>query len=140
MNTNILFPAKFRKIAYFLILSIIVFAIIDINFLHLNLNDNIESFLSEFSTALMCLSLFLIQYTKYSDDDEMLMHIRLNTAIFSLLVSIFYLIFSSIANTFIFDGDTYEIPASQIIMFMLLFQISIFQMKRYSLKKELSKE
>jgi len=140
MNTNILFPAKFRKIAYVLILSIIAFAIIDIKFLHLSLNNNLESFLSELSTALMCLSLFLIQFTKYPDDDEMLMEIRLKLMLHALMVATLYLIISPIMEYFIFEGERQEIPASQIIMFMLFYQILIFQMKRYSLKKELKKE
>lgn len=89
---------------------------------------------------LICLSLFGIQFSKYKDDDEMMLEIRLKLVINALLVGIFYLIISPLVDKFIFNDTIQEIKAAQIIMFMLLYQIFMFQMKRYSLKKELSKE
>ena len=88
----------------------------------------------------MCLSLFLIQFTRYSDDDEMLMEIRLKLLLNALLVGIIYLIISPLIDLYIFKDKVQEIRAGQIIMFMLFYQIFMFQMKRYSLRKELKED
>ena len=90
--------------------------------------------------GLFCLALFFIQFSKYKEDDEMLLDIRLKLILQSFITAILYLIISPFVDLLIFNGDIVEIPALKIIMFMLLYQIIMFQMKRYSLKKELAKE
>jgi len=140
MNTNILFPAKARFLSYGIIALLIVLGIVGNQLGLRDLNDELKSLFFQITTGLMCLSLFLIQFSRYPEDDEMLMEIRLKLILHAMFVGTLYLIISPIIQYFIFQDKLEEIPASQIIMFMLLYQILIFQLKRYSLKKELAKE
>lgn len=140
MNTNFLFPAKARVLAYFIIAITIVLAVLDSQLGLTDLYEELNDLFFHLSTGLMCFSCFLIQFSKYPEEDEMLMEIRLKLVLNALLVATLYLIISPIMEYFIFQDKIQEIPASQIIMFMLLYQILMFQMKRYSLKKELAKE
>ena len=140
MKTNILFPAKVRKFAYALLIIVIIFIIVVGSFNLFKDAIQTKQLLKNTLMPLICLSLFGIQFSKYKDDDEMMLEIRLKLVINALLVGIFYLIISPLVDKFIFNDTIQEIKAAQIIMFMLLYQIFMFQIKRYSLKKELSKE
>lgn len=140
MNTNILFPAKLRKLAYAILVLIFAFIIIAGQ---LNLLDNepqTKLLIKSILMSLICLSLFFIQFSKYKDDDEMMLEIRLRLVMNALLFGTLYLIVSPILEFFVFDDEIQEIKAGQIIMVLLFYQILMFQMKRYSLKKELSEE
>lgn len=140
MNTNILFPAKARLLSYGIIALLIVLGIVGNQLGLRDLNEELKSLFFQITAALLCLSLFLIQFSKYPEDDEMLMEIRLKLILDAMFIGTLYLIISPIVQYFIFQDKLEEIPAIQIILFMLLYQILIFQMKRYSLKKELTKE
>lgn len=140
MNTNILFPAKVRKFAFCILLIIFTFILIAGQ---LNLLDNepqTKLLVKSILMSLICLSLFFIQFSKYKDDDEMMLEIRLRLVMNALLFGTLYLIVSPILEFFVFDDEIQEIKAGQIIMVLLFYQILMFQMKRYSLKKELSEE
>lgn len=140
MNTNILFPAKARLLSYGIIALLIVLGIVSNQLGLRDLNEELKSLFFQITAGLLCLSLFLIQFSKYPEDDEMLLEIRLKLILHAMFVGTLYLIISPIVQYFIFQDKLEEIPAIQIILFMLLYQILIFQMKRYSLKKELTKE
>lgn len=140
MNTNILFPAKARLLSYGIIALLIVLGIVGNQLGLRDLNEELKSLFFQITAGLLCLSLFLIQFSKYPEDDEMLMEIRLKLILDAMFIGTLYLIISPIVQYFIFQDKLEEIPAIQIILFMLLYQILIFQMKRYSLKKELTKE
>jgi hypothetical protein len=140
MNTNILFPAKARLLSYGIIALLIVLGIVGNQLGLRDLNEELKSLFFQITTGLLCLSLFLIQFSKYPEEDEMLLEIRLKLILHTMFIGTLYLIISPIVQYFIFQDKLEEIPASQIILFMLLYQILIFQMKRYSLKKELAKE
>lgn len=140
MNTNILFPAKARLLSYGIIALLIVLGIVGNQLGLRDLNEELKSLFFQITAGLLCLSLFLIQFSKYPEDDEMLLEIRLKLILHAMFVGTLYLIISPIVQYFIFQDKLEEIPAIQIILFMLLYQILIFQMKRYSLKKELTKE
>ena len=140
MNTNILFPAKTRIVAYALIILTIILSVLFQNFIDLNLNSVYKAFFKNMSMGLFCLALFFVQFSKYPEDDEMLLDIRLKLVAQALIAIIFYLIISPIIDLVLFDGDISETSALKIILFMLLYQIILFQLKRYSLKKELAKE
>lgn len=140
MNTNILFPAQTRIIAYALILITIIISAVFQNVIDIDQQSVYGPFFKNFSMGLFCLALFFIQFSKYKDDDEMLIEIRLKFVLQSLFTGILYLVISSIVDLVIFDNDIIEIPALKIILFMLLYQILLFQLKRYSLKKELAQE
>lgn len=140
MNTNILFPAKARLLSYGIIALLIVLGIVSNQLGLRDLNEELKSLFFQITAGLLCLSLFLIQFSKYPEDDEMLLEIRLKLILGAMFIGTLYLIISPIVQYFIFQDKLEEIPASQIILFMLLYQILIFQMKRYSLKKELTKE
>lgn len=137
MNTNILFPAKLRYIAYGILIFLIAFIFIAGSLNLLEQKPEIKILAKNILIALICLSLFLIQFTRYTDDDEMLMEIRLKLVLNALLVGTIYLIISPLVDYYIFSDDVQEIKAGQIIMFMLLYQIFMFQLKRFSLRKEL---
>lgn len=140
MNTNILFPPKVRKFAFCILLIIFTFIIIagQFNLLHDELQTKL--LVKNILMSLICLCLFLIQFSKYKDDDEMMLEIRLKLVMNALLFGTLYLIVSPIMDYFIFQDDIEEIRAGQIIMVLMFYQILMFQMKRYSLKKELAKE
>ncbi len=138
MNTNILFSAKLRTVAFVLIIAIIAFMVIAGSLDLFSNEPETKQLLKNILMPLMCLALFLIQFSKYKDDDEMMLEIRLKLVMHALLVGTLYLIFSPILDYFIFNDEIQEIKAGQIIMVMLFFQIFMFQMKRYSLRKELS--
>ena len=140
MNTNILFPAKARLLSYGIIALLIVLGIVGNQLGLRDLNEELKSLFFQITAALLCLSLFLIQFSKYPEDDEMLMEIRLKLILGAMFIGTLYLIISPIVQYFIFQDKLEEIPAIQIILFMLFYQILFFQMKRYSLKKELTKE
>lgn len=140
MNTNILFPAKARLLSYGIIALLIVLGIVSNQLGLRDLNEELKSLFFQITAGLLCLSLFLIQFSKYPEDDEMLLEIRLKLILDAMFIGTLYLIISPIVQYFIFQDKLEEIPAIQIILCMLLYQILIFQMKRYSLKKELTKE
>ena len=139
MTTNILFPSKFRLCAFAIILLLILSAVLSKVFNWTIADEQLKELVFFISNGLMCLALFLIQFSRYSDDDEMLMEIRLKLVLGALLVAIIYLIIAPLLEYFVFKDEVSEIPASQIIMVMLFFQIFMFQMKRYALRKELRK-
>lgn len=140
MNTNILFPAKARLLSYGITALLIVLGIVSNQLGLRDLNEELKSLFFQITAGLLCLSLFLIQFSKYPEDDEMLLEIRLKLILGAMFIGTLYLIISPIVQYFIFQDKLEEIPAIQIILFMLLYQILFFQMKRYSLKKELTKE
>ncbi len=140
MNTNILFPAKLRKFAFCILLIIFAFIIIAGQLNLLANEPQIKLLVKSILMSLICLSLFFIQFSKYKDDDEMMLEIRLRLVMNALLFGTLYLIISPILEFFVFDDEIQEIKAGQIIMVLLFYQILMFQMKRYSLKKELSEE
>lgn len=140
MNNKILFPSKTRIVAFVLIIATILLSVAFQNFIDLDQHSIYRPFFKNLSMGLFCLALFFIQFSKYKEDDEMLLDIRLKLILQSFITAILYLIISPFVDLLIFNGDIVEIPALKIIMFMLLYQIIMFQMKRYSLKKELAKE
>lgn len=139
MTTNILFPSKFRLCAFAIILLLILSAVLSKVFNWTIADEQLKELVFFISNGLMCLALFLIQFSRYSDDDEMLMEIRLRLVLSALLVAIIYLVIAPLLEFFVFKDEVSEIPASQIIMVMLFFQIFMLQMKRYALRKELRK-
>ncbi|WLD23414.1 hypothetical protein NU10_11950 [Flavobacterium dauae] len=139
MNTNVLFPAKFRKLAYAILVLIFAFIITAGQLNLLSSEPQTKILVKSILMAVITLSLFIIQFSKYKDDDEMMLEIRLKLVMNALLFGTLYLIISPIMNYFIFKDDIEEIGAGQIIMVLMFYQIFMFQMKRYSLKKELNK-
>ena len=140
MNTNILYPAKFRKLAYAILLLTFTFIIIAGQLKLLSDEPQTKILVKSILMAVITLSLFIIQFSKYKDDDEMMLEIRLKLVMNALLFGTLYLIISPIMDYFIFQDDIEEIRGGQIIMVLMFYQILMFQMKRYSLKKELAKE
>lgn len=140
MNTNILFSAKLRKLAYAILALIFAFIITAGQLNLLSSEPQTKILVKSVLMAVITLALFIIQFSKYKDDDEMMLEIRLKLVMNALLFGTLYLIISPIMEYFIFKDDIEEIRAGQIIMVLMFYQILMFQMKRYSLKKELSKE
>lgn len=140
MNTNILFPAKFRKLAYTILVIIFAFIIIAGQLNLLNDEPQIKILVKSILMAVIALALFIIQFSKYKDDDEMMLEIRLKLVMNALLFGTLYLVISPIMEYFIFQDDIEEIKAGQIIMVLMFYQILMFQMKRYSLRKELKED
>lgn len=141
MNTNILFPVKFRKLAYAILLLIFTFIIIagQLNLLS-DEPPQTKILVKSILMPVITLSLFIIQFSRYKDDDEMMLEIRLKLVMNALFFGTLYLIISPILNYFIFQDAIEEISGGQILMVLMFYQILMFQMKRYSLKKEVSEE
>ncbi|MBA5792617.1 hypothetical protein H1R17_01105 [Flavobacterium sp. xlx-214] len=138
MKTNILFPAKVRKAAFALIILVFGVAILNNNFQLIQVSAHYDAVIGHTLIGLICLALFFIQFSKYPEDDEMLMAIRLKLALNALLVGIVFIIISPLMDSFVFNEDVKDLKAGQVMIFILLYQIVLFQMKRYSLKKELT--
>ncbi len=139
MNTNFLFPSKFRTFGLCLIVVPILVAVL-LRIIDANSTVDVKILVKEVSQSLICLGLFFMIYSKYKDDDEMLYSIRLQITVQSLFMAIIYLIISPLIDFFIFkDGVNPQSPI-KIIMFVLIFQNILFHYKRYQLKKELNEE
>lgn len=139
MNSNFLFPKRIKWIGLFLIVAPISIVVI-LKLLNLEPNFHKKNFIQNNMTGLMCLGLFLMFFSRYSEDDEMLMQVRLNLTQFSLFFGVIYLILSPYGDYVFGNKIASEIGASQFLMTILIFQNILFQWKRYMLKKELNEE
>jgi len=138
MNTNFLFPAKFKTFGICLIaVPILVAALLKL--LNADFTVDIKTLVKTLSQALICLGMFFMIYSKYKDDDEMLYMIRLQITVQSLFMAIIYLLINPLMDFFIFKDEINPQSAIQIIMFVLIYQNILFHYKRYQLKKELTK-
>lgn len=139
MNTNFLFPSKFKTFGICLIVLPILAAII-FRLLNADFTVDVKTLINTVSQSLLCLGMFFMIYSKYKDDDEMLYMIRLQITVQSLFIAIIYLIISPLIDFFIFKDEINPQSAIKIIMFLLIWQNLIFHSKRYQLKKELNEE
>jgi len=134
MNSNFLFPSKFKYLAIILFLIPVFCHLFDIVLLN---NDLVEKTLFEF---LVSCAFFLIVFSRYKDDDEMLYSIRLKTTVYSLLVGVFMLIGTPLWNYILWNQEyTYE-SAGGIIMTVLFFNTLFFFRERSKLKEALEDE
>lgn len=134
MNSNFLFPSKFKYLAIILFLIPVFCHLFDIVLLN---NDLVEKTLFEF---LVSCAFFLIVFSRYKDDDEMLYSIRLKTTVYSLLVGVFLLIGTPLWNYILWNQEyTYE-SAGGIIMTVLFFNTLFFFRERSKLKEALEDE
>ncbi|WLD23413.1 hypothetical protein NU10_11945 [Flavobacterium dauae] len=134
MNSNFLFPSKFKYLAIILFLIPVFCHLFDIVLLN---NDLVEKTLFEF---LVSCAFFLIVFSRYKDDDEMLYSIRLKTTVYSLLVGVFLLIGTPLWNYILWNQEyTYE-SAGGIIMTVLFFNTLFFFRERSKLKEVLEDE
>src|SRR6218665_2008076 len=93
MKTHLLFPASFKYISILFLAAPVFFYFFDITLF--NNNQFMEKTLFEF---LVSCAFFLIVFSKYKDDDEMLYSIRLKTTVYSLLIGVFLLIVRPLLN------------------------------------------
>ena len=138
MNANFLFPAKFKTFGICLIAIPILVAVL-LKLLNVDVTVDIKTLVKTLSQALICLGLFFMIYSRYKEDDEMLYMIRLQITVQSLFIAIIYLIISPLSDVVIFKDEIQPQSAIQIIMFVLIWQNLIFHLKRFQLKKELTK-
>ena len=139
MNTNFLFPSKFKILGVFLLVIPFITAIL-LKVLNFESTIYTADFIKIQFQAIMCLGLFFMIYSRYKDDDEMLYMIRLQITVQSLFMAIIYLILIPFMDFFVFKDEINPQSALQIIMFVLLWQNLIFHYKRYQLKKELNEK
>ena len=137
MNTNFLFPAKFKTYGALLIVLPVLLAVL-LRVLNADFSIDTKTLIKTVSQSVLCLGLFFMIYSKYKDDDEMLYMIRLQITVQSLFMAIIYLIVSPVSDVVIFEDEVQSQSAIQIIMFILIWQNLIFHYKRYQLKKELT--
>jgi len=135
MKTNLLFPASFKYISILFLATPVFCYFFDI--MLFNNNRFMEKTLFEF---LMSCAFFLIVFSKYKDDDEMLYSIRLKTTVYSLLIGVFLLIGRPLLNFILWNqAETYE-SAGGIISTVLFFNVLFFLRERNKLKEALSDE
>jgi len=135
MKTNLLFPASFKYISILFLATPVFCYFFDI--MLFNNNRFMEKTLFEF---LVSCALFLIVFSKYKDDDEMLYSIRLKTTVYSLLIGVFLLIGRPLLNFILWNqAETYE-SAGGIISTVLFFNVLFFLRERNKLKEALSDE
>jgi len=134
MNSNFLFPSKFKYLAIILFLIPVFCHLFDIVLLN---NDLVEKTLFEF---LVSVAFFLIVFSRYKDDDEMLYSIRLKTTVYSLLIGVFLLIARPLLNFILWNQvEMYE-SAGSIISTVLFFNVLFFLRERNKLKESLEDE
>ena len=135
MKTNLLFPASFKYISILFLATPVFCYFFDI--MLFNNNRFMEKTLFEF---LMSCAFFLIVFSKYKDDDEMLYSIRLKTTVYSLLIGVFLLIGRPLLNFILWNqAETYE-SAGGIISTVLFFNVLFFLRERNKLKEALTDE
>ncbi|MEG0917331.1 MAG: hypothetical protein RSF68_09995 [Myroides sp.] len=135
MKTYLLFPAGFKYISILFLATPVFFYFFDI--MLFNNNRFMEKTLFEF---LVSCAFFLIVFSKYKDDDEMLYSIRLKTTVYSLLIGVFLLIGRPLLNFILWNqAETYE-SAGGIISTVLFFNVLFFLRERNKLKEALSDE
>jgi len=135
MKTNLLFPASFKYISILFLATPVFCYFFDI--MLFNNNRFMEKTLFEF---LMSCAFFLIVFSKYKDDDEMLYSIRLKTTVYSLLIGVFLLIGRPLLNFILWNqAETYE-SAGSIISTVLFFNVLFFLRERNKLKEALTDE
>ena len=135
MKTNLLFPASFKYISILFLATPVFCYFFDI--MLFNNNRFMEKTLFEF---LVSCAFFLIVFSKYKDDDEMLYSIRLKTTVYSLLIGVFLLVGRPLLNFILWNqAETYE-SAGSIISTVLFFNVLFFLRERNKLKEALSDE
>lgn len=135
MKTNLLFPASFKYISILFLATPVFCYFFDI--MLFNNNRFMEKTLFEF---LVSCAFFLIVFSKYKDDDEMLYSIRLKTTVYSLLIGVFLLIGRPLLNFILWNqAETYE-SAGSIISTVLFFNVLFFLRERNKLKEALTDE
>jgi len=135
MKANLLFPASFKYISILFLATPVFCYFFDI--MLFNNNRFMEKTLFEF---LVSCAFFLIVFSKYKDDDEMLYSIRLKTTVYSLLIGVFLLIGRPLLNFILWNqAETYE-SAGGIISTVLFFNVLFFLRERNKLKEALSDE
>lgn len=135
MKTNLLFPASFKYISILFLATPVFCYFFDI--MLFNNNRFMEKTLFEF---LVSCAFFLIVFSKYKDDDEMLYSIRLKTTVCSLLIGVFLLIGRPLLNFILWNqAETYE-SAGGVISTVLFFNVLFFLRERNKLKEALSDE
>ena len=132
---HLLFPASFKYISILFLATPVFFYFFDITLF--NNNRFMEKKLFEF---LMSVAFFMIVFSRYKDDDEMLYSIRLKTTVYSLLIGVFLLIGSPLLNFILWNQvETYE-SAGSIISTVLFFNVLFFLRERNKLKESLTDE
>lgn len=135
MKTNLLFPASFKYISILFLATPVLCYFFDITLF--NNNRFMQKTLFEF---LASCAFFLIVFSKYKDDDEMLYSIRLKTTVYSLLIGVFLLIGRPLLNYILWNqAETYE-SAGSIISTVLFFNVLFFLRERNKLKEALTDE
>ena len=135
MKTYLLFPAGFKYISILFLATPVCCYFFDI--MLFNNNRFMEKTLFEF---LVSCAFFLIVFSKYKDDDEMLYSIRLKTTVYSLLIGVFLLTGRPLLNFILWNqAETYE-SAGSIISTVLFFNVLFFLRERNKLKEALSNE
>lgn len=134
MKTNFLFPSKFKYLAIILFLIPVFCHLFDIILFN---NSLIEKTLFEF---LVSCAFFLIVFSRYKDDDEMLYSIRLKTTVYSLLIGVFLLIGAPLWNYILWNQVYTDESAGGIIMTVLFFNTLFFFIERSKLKEALENE
>ncbi len=135
MKTHLLFPASFKYISILFLATPVFFYFFDITLF--NHNRFMEKTLFEF---LVSVAFFMIVFSRYKDDDEMLYSIRLKTTVYSLLIGVFLLIGRPLLNFILWNQvETYE-SAGSIISTVLFFNVLFFLRERNKLKESLTDE
>lgn len=135
MKKKILFPSQFKFIGVFLVLIPVILHLLQIELI--SNNSNLSKTILE---TIVCIGLYLIVFSKYKDDDEMLYAIRLKSIAYSIIFGIFLLISTPLVYLFLWNQETTDESAGGIIMSVLFFNMIIFFNERRRLKDDLNNE
>lgn len=135
MKKKILFPSKFKFIGVFLVLIPVILRLFEIELIS---NNSILS--KTILETVVCIGLYLIVFSEYKDDDEMLYAIRLKSIAYSIILGIFLLISTPLVYLFLWNQETTDESAGGIIMSVLFFNMIIFFNERRRLKDDLNNE
>lgn len=131
MNKLFLFPSKFKFIEIFLLVSPII-----LNLLNIDAFQNHKSLLQ----AIICVGFYLLIYSKYPDDDEMLYATRLKATAYSLIAGILFLITKPFIDQFLGNNYSEAESAGDLLMTIFFFNTLIFFRERSKQKEHLPNE
>ena len=158
MTKNYLFPSKFQKLGWILLIpfgllflyfcfttsgsriewQIPVFALVDQEFLQNTIWFGFTSndVFDEVSLIGLIVSLLLIAFSKEKDEDEFISQIRLNSLVWALLINYGILI---LAELFVYGFPFLNVLYFNLIMILVLFVIK-FRIELYKLKTNAGNE
>lgn len=127
-NTAAFFPNYFKKIGLGLILIAVALPL-SVKFLAPEIIEGQEEFYKILFFNVLVLGLFFVAWSKDKFEDEMTMQIRMKSIGFTLMTSVFYIIFRPVVDLILQDPVT-KMSAQELMMFILFMYILFYKLQK----------